>query len=238
MSALPTLPPGSLWVAEMFGPTVQGEGPSTGQQALFVRLAGCHLSCAWCDTGFTWDAERYDLAAERRPATVAELLGWATQSGTRLVVVTGGEPLLQQHALVPLVTALAAGGHRVEIETSGTIVPRPGLSAAVTAFNVSPKLGSSRLPEHRRIRLDTLRAFSATGKAVWKFVVTDVADLDEIQRLVTRVGAMQPVWVMPEGTAAEVVLDRMRLLAQPVIDRGWHLSTRLHILLWGEGRGR
>ncbi len=57
MTAQPALPPGALWVAEMFGPTVQGEGPSTGQHAMFIRLAGCHLSCSWCDTAY-WSGSR------------------------------------------------------------------------------------------------------------------------------------------------------------------------------------
>ncbi len=242
MTAQPALPPGALWVAEMFGPTVQGEGPSTGQHAMFIRLAGCHLSCSYCDTAYTWDANRYDLAAERHPATVDELLVWVKNAWTGLAVITGGEPLLQQQALIPLATALASDGYRIEVETSGTIAPLPALSEAVTAFNVSPKLSSSGLPEHRRIRPDALRALYGTGKAVWKFVATDLADLDEIRALEAAIdttdGWVEPVWVMPEGVTAEVVLQRMRLLAQPVIDRGWNLSTRLHILLWGDARGR
>jgi 7-carboxy-7-deazaguanine synthase len=241
MTALPALPSGALWVSETFGPTVQGEGPSIGQHAMFIRLAGCHLSCSWCDTAFTWDASRYDLAAERRAVTVDELLIWVKSTWTGLVVITGGEPLLQQPALLPLVTVLAGEGYRIEVETSGTIAPQPALSEAVTAFNVSPKLSSSGLPEHRRIRIDALRALYATGKAVWKFVVTDLAALDEIRALEAAIDAtdgIEPVWVMPEGTTPEVVVDRMRLLAQPVIDRGWNLSPRLHILLWGDTRGR
>jgi 7-carboxy-7-deazaguanine synthase len=242
MTALPALPLGALWVAETFGPTVQGEGPSTGQQALFIRLAGCHLSCSWCDSAFTWDASRHDLAAERRPATIDELLVWVTERPGTLVVITGGEPLLQQQMLIPLVTALADNGYRIEIETSGTVGPRSQLTEAVTAFNVSPKLSSSGLPEHRRIRPDPLQALYCTGKAVWKFVVTDPAELDEIHRLERLInpttGLVGPIWVMPEGTTPDVVLDRMRLLAQPVIGQGWNLSTRLHILLWGDTRGR
>lgn len=242
MTALPTLPPRTLWVAETFGPTLQGEGPSTGQQALFIRLAGCHLTCSWCDSTFTWDASRHDLAAERHPATIDALLVWVAGLPGTLVVITGGEPLLQQQTLISLVIALAEKRHRIEIETSGTIPPRPELSQAVTAFNVSPKLSSSGLPEHRRIRPDALQTLYRSGKAVWKFVVTHPAELDEIRQVLPLIDPtsrpVEPIWVMPEGTTPEIVLDRLRLLAQPVIDHGWNLSTRLHILLWGDTRGR
>jgi organic radical activating enzyme len=55
-----------LLVAEMFGPTFQGEGPSAGQRAVFVRTSRCNLSCSWCDTPHTWDWSRFDPHAEAR----------------------------------------------------------------------------------------------------------------------------------------------------------------------------
>jgi organic radical activating enzyme len=153
------------------------------------------------------------------------------------MVVTGGEPLGQQYAVTKLATALAEGGRRVEVETSGSIVPRQGLLDAVHRFVVSPKLANSGLPEERRIRPDALRAFAASGRAVFKFVACDPNDLDEVERLVDAYG-LAPVWVMPEGTTEEQVSARLRGLAEPVLARGWNLSSRLHIILWGDQRGR
>jgi len=226
-----------LVVAELFGPTFQGEGPSAGQQALFVRLSNCNLACVWCDTAYTWDWARFDRAAEQRPMTVEDVRGWVLRHPTRLVVVTGGDPLLQQRRLTPLVQALAEAGRRVEVETNGTIAPQPGLTAAVAAFNVSPKLGNSGMGRDRRIRGQVLTSLVASGKAVFKFVVCDVADLDEIEALCAAFG-LAPVWVMPEGDRSEAVLSRLRLLADEVVDRGWNLSARLHTLLWENARGR
>jgi 7-carboxy-7-deazaguanine synthase len=62
--ATPTTTKPPLVVSEVFGPTIQGEGPHAGQRAAFVRLGGCNLTCTWCDTAYTWDARRYDLRAE------------------------------------------------------------------------------------------------------------------------------------------------------------------------------
>jgi organic radical activating enzyme len=226
-----------LRVAEMFGPTFQGEGPAAGQRAIFVRLSGCPVRCSWCDEPQTWDWSRFDRAAESRPVTAGQILAWADSIPAGLVVITGGEPLAQQHALVELAADLAAGGRRVEIETSGTIAPAPGLVSCVTAFNVSPKLASSRVPRERRIRPDALAALAATGKAVFKFVACGPGDLDEVAELAARFG-LAPVWIMPEGVTPERVLAGMRDLADEVLRRGWNLTARTHVLLWGAARGR
>lgn len=228
-----------LLVAEMFGPTLQGEGPSCGQQALFVRLSRCNLSCPSCDTPYTWDWSRFDIVAETRRLTISEILRWALSHPTRLVVITGGEPLLQQNLLVSLITALAVAGRRVEVETNGTISPTPVLTEVVHRFNVSPKLSSfaGHVNAGRRINPETLRALTATGRAVFKFVATSIADLDEIAELQHRFD-LQPVWVMAEGTDSGRLLAAMRDLADEVVGRGWNLSPRLHVLLWGDTRGR
>lgn len=228
-----------LLMAETFGPTLQGEGPSCGRQALFVRLSRCNLCCPSCDTPYTWDWQRFDVAVETHRLTVDDILDWALGCPTELLVITGGEPLLQQHLLVPLVTALHAGGRRVEVETNGTIVPAAALVEAGARFNVSPKLAgfAAAGDAQRRINPEALQALAATGRAVFKFVVSSVADLDEIADLQQQFD-LQPVWVMPEGTTTERLLEVMRAVADEVVARGWHLSTRLQVMLWGDVRGR
>lgn len=228
-----------LLVAETFGPTVQGEGPSAGQRAVFIRLLLCNLTCRTCDTPYTWDKTRFDLETEGRPVAGEDLLAWALDQDAELVVITGGEPLLQQRRLVPLVISLTASGRRVEVETNGTIAPLPELIDVVGQFNVSPKLTrfGAGMVASRRIKPDVLRAFAATGHAVFKFVVTGPAELEEISALAELHG-LAPVWVMPEGTDAAVVTTRLQALADPAIRKGYHLTTRLHLLLWGDRRGR
>jgi 7-carboxy-7-deazaguanine synthase len=227
----------SLAVSELFGPTLQGEGPSAGRLASFIRLSGCPLSCQWCDTPWTWDWTRFDRHAERHGMTTADALSWALDQPARLIVITGGEPLLQARQVALLSAALTEAGTQVEIETSGTIAPPPALAIEGVTFNVSPKLANSGMPAARRIREKALLALAASGKARFKFVVTGPADLDEIAGLEHAYG-LAPVWVMPEGTSSGTVLDGMRSLAEAVIDRGWNLSTRLQVLLWEDTRGR
>jgi organic radical activating enzyme len=229
----------TLLLAETFGPTFQGEGPSCGQQALFVRLSRCNLSCPACDTPYTWDWTRFDPRAQTRRATVEDVAEWILSQSTDLVVITGGEPLLQQDRLIPLVARLATAGRRVEVETNGTVAPVAGLVKEVSRFNVSPKLATFAAVADADRRIDplALEALLRTGKAVFKFVVTGAADLDEVQEICAD-GGLSPVWVMPEGTTTERILAVMREVADPVLAPGWHLTPRLHVLLWGDTRGR
>lgn len=227
----------SLRLAEVFGPTLQGEGPSAGQRALFVRLSGCNLDCSWCDTPYTWDWSRFNREEQATEMTAADVASWALGHQSDLVVVTGGEPLIQQRQLRDLVAELVATGCRVEVETNGTIAPDEALIELVTAFNVSPKLGGSGIPVQRRLRRTAMEVFRDCGKAVFKFVITGPADIEELVQLQAEL-ALSRVWVMPEGTTEAAVLAGLRDLVEPALAHGWNLTNRLHVLLWGDERGR
>jgi 7-carboxy-7-deazaguanine synthase len=231
----------TLLVSEVFGPTFQGEGPSLGRRCSFLRLGGCNLHCAWCDTAYTWDwtgrnGIRYDPRTELRRATTAELWQDLASRGTDALVVSGGEPLLQQQALLGLARRCRSAGWWLEVETAGTISPVKELAALVDRFNVSPKLANSGNAEDDRHRPEALAALAATGKAAWKFVATGPADLDEVEALVERHG-LSPVFIMPEGVTAQAMVQRSRELAADVLARGWNLTTRLHVLLHDRRRG-
>lgn len=225
----------ALRVAELFGPTFQGEGPSAGQRAVFVRLSGCNLSCAWCDTSYTWDWSRFDQAGQSRDMPAGDVRDWVLARDTDLVVITGGEPLIGHRRLLPLIAALTAAGRRVEIETNGTIYPGTAV-AALVRFNVSPKLASSGVPAGRRIRPGVLRALRDSGESIFKFVISGDADVAELVRLQAELG-LAPVWVMPQGVTESSVLAGLRALSGPALEHGWNLTTRLHVLLWGNERG-
>lgn len=225
----------TLVVSEVFGPTLQGEGPSAGRRAGFVRLGRCSLDCSWCDTRYSWDWKRYDPAVELHECSVDEVAARVGAMDVPMVVVTGGEPLLQQRALVGLLRLLPE--LRVEVETNGIHAPDPELVERVDQFNVSPKLANAGIERDRRYKPDVLLRFEGTGKAAFKFVACAPDDLDEIAAIVDEC-SLSDVWVMPEGTDAATIVARMQGLADDVVKRGWHLSPRLHILLWGDERGR
>jgi 7-carboxy-7-deazaguanine synthase len=242
----------TLPISEVFH-TIQGEGPSTGTRAVFVRLGGCNLSCTWCDTPYTWDAERYDLRAEIRRTSVEEVRGALDAAAAPLLILTGGEPLLHQHTAgwKELVTAAHLRGMRVEVETNGTKCPDDNYPIGLTAvqrYVVSPKLAHAGGTPRQRIvsaALDTFADMAAHGRAVFKFVVRagDAWQLrDDLQSVGALVAAHHlpapAIWVMPQGTTSEAVLRGTQTLAPFAIERGWNLSTRLHTLIWGAERAR
>jgi organic radical activating enzyme len=101
----------TLFVQHIF-PTLQGEGPYAGVPAVFIRLGGCNLACAFCDTEF----ESF------REMRLEEILGQVlalARGAFKLIVITGGEPLRQP--IGPLCAALIAAGFKVQIETNGTL---------------------------------------------------------------------------------------------------------------------
>ncbi|MFC4242646.1 7-carboxy-7-deazaguanine synthase QueE [Gryllotalpicola reticulitermitis] len=231
----------TLLVNEVFR-SVQGEGPSSGQPAVFLRLANCNLACVWCDTRFSWDWTLFDPAKERHETRTTELASEiiAELHGINLLVITGGEPQLQQSSILELITALRVNSPnlRVEIETNGTIPPTPQFAEAIDLFVVSPKLANSSVPEKRRLRHRALASFPPDRSAL-KFVVTDPRELEEVAA-VRAITGLPPnrTWIMPEGTTPDSVLRGLQRLSEPVARAGYNLSPRLHILMWGDARGR
>ncbi|MCP9945315.1 7-carboxy-7-deazaguanine synthase QueE [Streptomyces somaliensis] len=230
-------------VNEIFGPTVQGEGPSMGRSCAFVRLGGCNLTCAWCDTAYTWDwtgksndGTAYDPKTELHAMDVEDVVTRLLTMGVELVVVSGGEPLQQQETLTRLCRALAGHGMAVEIETNGTITPQASLVETGVRFNVSPKLRHSGVTSDAAIRPESLRALAGTAGVAFKFVCRDRGDVAEVGAIVDQY-QLGPVWIMPEGQDHEAVSQHLALIADAVVERRWNLSTRIHVQAWGKRRG-
>ncbi len=107
----------------------------------------------------------------------------------------------------------------------------------MSQFNVSPKLSGSGMPAATRLVPAALAALAATGKAIFKFVICRAQELQEVAVLEAEHG-LRPVWVMPEGTSEQAVLQGMRALADEALARNWSLSGRIQVLLWGDERAR
>jgi len=141
-------------VKEMFY-TLQGEGARAGHPAVFCRFAGCNLwsgreadrstaICQFCDTDFVGTDGTHGGKFDSAPALAAAIASFwpAHDTAHRLVVLTGGEPLLQVDAA--LVDALHTQGFTIAVETNGTVEPPPGIDWLC----MSPKAGSQRVVGH------------------------------------------------------------------------------------------
>jgi organic radical activating enzyme len=225
-------------LSELFS-SIQGEGPSAGTPSVFLRLAQCNLHCVWCDTKYTWDFRSYKYEDEvhvEDVATVARRV--VALSGDRLVV-TGGEPLLQQDAIVELLRLLDAGArHFVEVETNGTIAPGAALAERIDQWNVSPKLANAGDPERLRLKPDVLHAFAATGRAFLKLVVESPADAGEAEALVHSLDwPRDRVLLMAQASTREALAARGPLVAAAALSRNFRYSPRLHVERWNGARG-
>jgi organic radical activating enzyme len=213
-------------ISELFL-SLQGEGPSAGTPAHFIRLQGCGVGCHWCDTRYSWDRGRPRACADRIWAEALAL------GDAPLLVVTGGEPL-EHEGLVPLLEQALERWARVEVETSG--VAPPPMSHPRLFYNVSPKLPSAtpRWADTWR----AAKAWSAEPNATFKIVVGDPPDPEDALRLIAEndVPAGR-VMLMPEGLTDERVRAHAIVLAELCRRTGFRMSPRLHLWLWGAKRG-
>lgn len=220
--------------------TIQGEGYNTGMPAIFLRLSNCNLHCVWCDAYYTFNwsntpwqqnfpkVKREDFQIQMSDDEILKLI---QEFPCKNVVVTGGEPLLQQQRLVTLLSTLCSMGYWIEIETNTTIVPHQ-IHPFVDIYNCSPKLESSANLLRFREKEEAYRFFAATTKAWFKFVIQDEKDLSEVLCLVKKYQLKQ-VYLMPEGTTDEQLKQRAAWLVEACKQYGFQFSNRLQIHLYG-----
>ena len=145
--------------------SVQGESSFAGVPCIFVRLAGCNLRCSWCDSEYTFTGG-YKLSEDEVVAEVEKL------APVKLVEFTGGEPLLQERELIPLMERLLAQGYELMIETSGE---RP-VETVPWAVHKIVDVKCPGSGESGRFRMSNLA--SLTERDELKFVITNRKDYE------------------------------------------------------------
>ena len=213
--------------------SLQGESTYAGLACVFVRLTGCNLRCSWCDSEYTFHGGRKMTEDQ----VLNEVRGLSPNGG--LVEITGGEPLLQERELLPLIEKLLQGGYRLLLETSGerplTDVPKavhkivdvkcPGAGAAANTF-----------------RLENLAALTKNDEV--KFVLTDRTDYDFARdfirhhNLEEKAGQilLSPAFQKtpsPQRTADNMALDPRKLVDWMLADAlPARLSLQIHKFIW------
>lgn len=219
--------------------TIQGEGQSIGKPSVFMRLQMCNLECNWpCDTPYTWQKDDKRYWQEPRDYSYSQLAimmkeAWQSEGQPRMVI-TGGEPMIQQKQITEFISLM--DDWNIEIETNGTIPPNEDLAERVQ-FNVSPKLENSANPLRKRYRPETLKKFNALPKTTFKFVVQSQQDIDEIQGIIDDC-QLDPnkIIIMPEGMDTDTLRRHAQEVEPLVKEKGWRLTTRMHIDLYGNKR--
>lgn len=234
--------------------TIQGEGKNVGVPSVFVRLSLCNLYCFWCDTDFTWNWKetKFQHVKDSDPAyrkfskdefiaevDIEDIINRISTFPTENLVVTGGEPLIQQKELKGLFARLKSlADYHIEIETNGTITPDAELDASVDQYNVSVKLTNSKVTERERLREPALRFFASSPKANFKFVINDPADVEEVLALVSGFGVKKRrVYLMPQGLTQQNLRDKQLWLVDICKTHGFNYTDRIHIHIYGDKRG-
>ena len=210
-----------LTINEIFH-SIQGESTHAGRPCVFVRLTACDLRCSWCDTAYAF--------TEGRKMSIDDVIRDVESRETKLVEITGGEPLLQKE-VYPLMDALLARGYEVLLETGGH-VPLTQVPAGVKKI-VDVKCPGSG--ESARNHWDNLEVVGADDEV--KFVIKDRADYDyarravEERRLAGRVRAVHfsPVHgvLEPRVLAGWVLADRLPVRVQLQVHKYiWSPETR------------
>ncbi len=156
--------------------------------------------------------------------------------GVRSVVISGGEPFIQQKALLELIVGLKSLGFWIEIETNGTKVPLKEITELVDQINCSPKLlNSGNLQDQMQVP-EALKSLASLGKTCFKFVVSSGDDIPEIQQLVDKY-QMKQVYLMPLGKTREELKERAEMVKQLCVQNGFIFTPRMHIEMFGSKRG-
>jgi len=153
--------------------SIQGESTHAGLPCVFVRLTGCNLRCSWCDSEYTFTGG-HRMTVEEVAAEV-EIL-----SPSGLVEITGGEPMLQEREVVPLMQRLLDDGYTVLLETSGERPLHRVPKGVVKIVDVKcPNSG-----EHDSFEMQNLEALDSADEV--KFVLSDRTDYEFARDFVTR----------------------------------------------------
>lgn len=234
-------------VNEIFGPTIQGEGKNAGKRVAFLRLGVCNLHCYLCDSDYTWRFNNthphasnivYQKKDELHPMRSEEVLEKLLEINTGSLVISGGEPLLQQHRLTRLLDDLKRLDWFIEVETNGTIEPLPEFLDLVDQVNCSPKLEGefSGEPKHVRINRKALQVLSENPKVNFKFVVAEDTNIEEMLDLVKEF-SMREVRLMPECRTREELFAKKEFVESLCKKHGFIYATRLSIEISGTKRG-
>jgi organic radical activating enzyme len=185
--------------------TLQGEGRFTGHASYFIRLGGCDVGCVWCDVKDSWDASKHPLVP------ITEIVASVVASGTKIAVVTGGEPMM--HNLDALTEMLKAKGIRTHVETSGA---HP-LSGTWDWICLSPKKFKAPLDE----------MIAAAHEL--KTVIYNKSDFDWAEQYAAKVSKDCLLYLQPEWSRAAamnpLIIDHVKANPQ------WKFSLQTHKFL-------
>jgi len=237
----------TLKVSEHFY-SIQGEGMSSGRQSVFWRFQGCVLNCGFCDTTEVWKkGTTYTFAEWHSICRVADYYVKMKNGHGASLILTGGDPMIQQEAITAYFDYLQAQGGpnyptawNIEVETQATLPPTAAFAKYVKQWNLSPKLSNSGEPESKRLKYAVLASYLGNHYIPYqlKFVVANESDAKEAMEIVKRLSiSSRNVFFMPMASNRKQMAERAPLVAKIAMDSGVNYSPRLQVDIWDQVTG-
>lgn len=246
-----------LRVSEHFY-SIQGEGSTQGIPSIFLRLQGCNLSCGKKeldgqykkpDAGCKWVCDTIDVWMKGKMYKTDELLDLFVENNyiemlkeDVHLIITGGEPLMQQKGIIEFLQAIKAKFAFipfVEVETNGTIKPIADLYSMVDIFNVSPKLSNSGMIKSRRLNDEAIEFHVTSPVSIFKFVLVDDEDKKEVLESYIEPFKIprDKVWLMPGAYDRKELQKNIEVVAEFAKEHRFNLSSRMHVEIWNKLTG-
>jgi len=210
-----------LKVTELFY-SIQGESSYLGYPCSFVRLSGCNLRCRYCDTTYAY--------TEGKDYEIEEIIPFIHSHKTKLITITGGEPLLQE-GVIPLADCLLKEGYTVLIETNGSLPIGVLPKGVIRVMDIKcPSSGMTSFMHWKNI--DELQPQDEV-----KFVISDRYDYQWAKDIITKYRLLKRCQVLFSPVFKQLDL---RTLAEWILsdELKVRLQPQLHKLIWGEERRR
>lgn len=236
-------------ISEIFGPTIQGEGPLIGRPSIFVRTGGCDYRCNWCDTLYAVLPEYRDEWTPMSPPEIMARVNELAEHQPLLISLSGGNPALQP--LESLITLGRRDGHCFALETQGSV--SQAWFADLDWLILSSKPPSSGMATNWNAFEACIAAAKGRVRSAIKIVVFNEDDYAYARTVAARcptlpiylqVGNSVPLHAGGETTPDKVdlgeLMGRLRWLADRTIKDRWFDATvlpQLHVLAWGNKRG-
>jgi len=230
-------------IAEIFGPTIQGEGAVIGQKTIFIRVAGCDYRCSWCDSAFA-QVKDEEWTVDDVCSKVIEL---ANASGKQIcshITLSGGNPLLVGDEMGKVIKRLKEEGFSFGVETQGTVYQN--WLKEIDDIVISPKGPSSRMPFHAS-QLDKMIEEIKDLNWSLKIVVFDEEDLLFAKKVFARYPyakkylSLGNPYYQEEGNITDKLLrDLERLWDRIIVDADFNdvrCLPQLHALVWSNLQG-
>lgn len=206
--------------------SIDGEGPSSGEIATFIRFQGCNLRCLWCDTAYSWEKE-----STNELLSTKGIYDYIKENGSTNVTLTGGEPLIQDNIDELLEMLSRDENLKIHIETNGSVDIEPFKkkhNSTNIIYIVDYKLPSSKMTKF--MNLNNLNSVECND--VYKFVAQSREDLNMAYQIIKEYDLTAKCLVYISPVSGDIELEEIVEFMKDKKLNNVRLQVQLHKIIW------